>query len=121
MSCIESRRPCLRYYPVVICKWLIIIPAPAPTNVRYAPNSDQILRRSEKTLSAKSRQMHCSKQHLYSITSVALVSSAGGTSRPSAFAVLRLITNSNLVGNSIGRSLGFSPFKILSTNVAARR
>src|SRR5207245_11130642 len=40
---------------------------------------------------------------------------------PSALAVLRLITNSNLVGCSIGRSAGLAPFRILSTWVAARR
>ena len=34
---------------------------------------------------------------LYSITSSAATSRPGGTLRPSAFAVLRLITNSNLV------------------------
>jgi hypothetical protein len=34
----------------------------------------------------------------YSITSSARASSVGGTSRPSVFAVLRLITSSNLVG-----------------------
>jgi hypothetical protein len=34
----------------------------------------------------------------YSITSSALVSKVGGTFRPSALAVRRLITNSNLVG-----------------------
>src|SRR5262249_60501601 len=51
----------------------------------------------------------------HSITSSARASSVGGTSRPSAFAVLRLITNSILVGNSTGRSPGLVPFKILST------
>ena len=39
--------------------------------------------------------MRCSKKHRYSITSSARVSSEGGTARPSAFAVLRLITNSS--------------------------
>src|SRR5262249_24612332 len=34
---------------------------------------------------------------------------------PSACAVLRLTTSSNLVGCSIGKSAGFAPFKILST------
>jgi hypothetical protein len=34
----------------------------------------------------------------YSITSSATARSDGGTSRPSAFAVLRLMTKSNLVG-----------------------
>jgi hypothetical protein len=37
-------------------------------------------------------------QHLYSMTSSARMSSDGGTVRPSAFAVLRLILSSNLVG-----------------------
>jgi hypothetical protein len=36
---------------------------------------------------------------VYSITSSAVASSVGGTSRLSVLAVLRLITNSNLVGN----------------------
>ena len=35
-----------------------------------------------------------------------------GTSRPSAFAVLRLITNSNLVGRNTGKSAGFSPLRM---------
>ena len=37
-----------------------------------------------------------------------------------ALAVLLLITNSNVVGCSTGRSPGFAPFKILSTYAAAR-
>ena len=43
----------------------------------------------------------------YSITSSARASSVGGTSRPSALAVLRLITSSNLVGCITGRSARF--------------
>ena len=39
----------------------------------------------------------------------------GGTVRPSAFAVLRLTTRSNLVGCSTGMSPGFAPRRILST------
>src|SRR5205823_7811653 len=42
----------------------------------------------------------------HSITSSARASSDGGTVSPSAFAVLRLITSSSLVGNSNGISLG---------------
>jgi hypothetical protein len=38
----------------------------------------------------------------YSITSSAVASSEGGMVMPSAWAVLRLITSSNLVGCSIG-------------------
>jgi len=49
------------------------------------------------TISAISGLMHRSKQHLYSITSSAAADMPSGTSRPSAFAVFKLITNSNLV------------------------
>jgi hypothetical protein len=48
----------------------------------------------------------------HSITSSARASSDGGTSRPRTLAVLRLMTNSNVVGNWTGRSAGFAPFKI---------
>src|SRR5215472_1336249 len=46
---------------------------------------------------------------LHSITSSARASSVCGTVRPSAFAVLRLMTSSYLVGACTGRSAGFSP------------
>ena len=39
----------------------------------------------------------------------------GGMSRPSALAVLRLITSSYLVGACTGRSAGFSPLRMRST------
>src|SRR5262245_17838284 len=58
---------------------------------------------------------------VHSITSSARESNVGGTSRPSAFAVVRFTTRSNLVGCSTGRSPGFAPRRILSTNSAARR
>src|SRR5262249_8798691 len=45
----------------------------------------------------------------YSITSSTLASSCGGTSRPSALAVCRLMTNSNFVDCSTGRSAGLAP------------
>src|SRR5262249_17591734 len=48
----------------------------------------------------------------HSITSSARASSVAGTSRPSALAVVRLITRSNLVGCSTGMSAGFAPRKI---------
>src|SRR5262249_54730394 len=51
----------------------------------------------------------------YSITWSARSSSDGGMVRPSAFAVLRLMTSSNLVGCCIGRSDGLAPLRILST------
>ena len=84
-------------------------------DVRYAPNSDQILRRSEMTRCAISRLMRRSKWHSYSITSSARVSSEGGTVRPSALAVLRLMASSNLVGCVTGRSAGLAPPRMRPT------
>jgi hypothetical protein len=62
--------------------------------------------------SIKSRLMHRSKQHLYSITSSARVSMVAGMSMRSDFAVLRLIMRWNFVGSITGNSDGFSPFTI---------
>src|SRR5262249_32806138 len=55
------------------------------------------------------------------ITSSARASTEGGIVRPRVLAVLRLMTSSNLVGCSTGRSAGLAPFRILSTKVATRR
>ena len=57
----------------------------------------------------------CSKLRNYSITSSASNCIETGTSMPRALAVFMLMTSSNLVGNMIGRSVGFSP---LSTRPA---
>src|SRR5262249_48239558 len=51
----------------------------------------------------------------HSITSSASASSFSGIVTPSALAIVRLMTKSNLVGCSIGRSDGFAPRMILST------
>ena len=51
--------------------------------------------------------------HLISL--FARASTSGGIVRPICFAVFRLITNSNFVGCSTGRSAGLAPFSILST------
>src|SRR6185503_17301119 len=51
----------------------------------------------------------------HSITSSARASSVGGTVRPSAFAVLRLMISSYFVGACTGRSAGFSPLRMRST------
>ena len=45
----------------------------------------------------------------YRMTLSALASSDGGIVRPRVLAVLRLSTNSNFVGCSMGRSPGFAP------------
>jgi hypothetical protein len=58
----------------------------------------------------------CSKlSSLYSMTSSARASTAGGIVRPRALAVLRLITKSYLVGACTGMSAGFSPLRMRST------
>ena len=49
----------------------------------------------------------------HSITSSARASRVGGTSRPSALAVFKLITSSNFVGRITGKSVGLIPCKIL--------
>jgi hypothetical protein len=54
-------------------------------------------------------------QHSYSITSSARASTDCGMVKPSALAVLRLITVSYLVADCTGRSAGFSPLRTRST------
>src|SRR6516164_5141420 len=58
---------------------------------------------------------------LHSITSSARASNVGGMVKSSALAAVRLISSSNLVGNSIGKSPGLAPLRILSTKLAVRR
>src|SRR5215472_4482921 len=57
----------------------------------------------------------------HSITSSARASSDGGTVMPSALAVLRLMTSSNLAGCSTGKSPGFSPLRMRPTYTPACR
>jgi hypothetical protein len=78
-------------------------------------DSDLSRHRSELTRCANNGLMHRSKMYLYSITSSAATSKVCGITRPSALAVLRLITNSNLVGCKTGRSAGFSPLRMRPT------
>ncbi len=54
------------------------------------------------------------------ITSVAWKRRDGGMVRPRAWAVFRLMTKSNVVGCSMGRSAGLAPLRILSTYAARR-
>src|SRR6266481_3211968 len=58
---------------------------------------------------------------IQSITSSARTRNDTGIVKPSALAVTRLMTSSNLVGCSTGRSPGLIPRRILSTYSAARR
>ena len=78
--------------------------------VRFTPNSGHVQYISPCLLCANSGH-----RAVQSITWSARASSAGGTVRLSALAVLRLIASSYLVGACTGRSAGFSPLRIRST------
>ena len=56
-----------------------------------------------------------SRPSSYLITLSALTSTFGGIVTPICLAVFRLITNSNFLGCSTGRSAGLAPLRILST------
>src|ERR1700731_4908683 len=67
-------------------------------------------------------QTHAVQQRAcYSMTSSARRRNDSGILSPSALAVVRLRTKSNLVGCSTGISAGLAPRRILSTSSAARR
>jgi len=66
--------------------------------------------RPRRSRAAKQRDELATAAH--SITSSAMASSPGAKLRPNALAVLRLITNSNLIDWMTGRSAGFSPLTI---------
>src|SRR5262249_38702814 len=61
-------------------------------------------------LSAKGQK--ATSAPLHSITSSARNRNDSGIAIPSAFAVLRLTTNSNWVGCKTGRSIGLSPLRM---------
>jgi hypothetical protein len=59
--------------------------------------------------------VHRSKLSFYSIHSVAVANSVRGIVSPIAFAVLRLMTNSNVLGLWTGKSAGLAPLRICPT------
>jgi hypothetical protein len=79
------------------------------------PIPTELMRHNKTSRGAMTGLMHCSKEHRHSIVSSARSRSEVGIVMPSALAVLRLITNSNLVGCITGRSAGLSPLRILPT------
>src|SRR5262249_21741599 len=70
---------------------------------------DSITRRGNRRHAAEERDERAAP---HSITSSARAISDGGTSRPSALAVCRLMTNSNFVDCRTGRSAGLAPLRI---------
>jgi hypothetical protein len=69
------------------------------------PESGQVGKHRAKSAERQEPTFAPQQGNRYSITSSARASSVGGTSRPSAFAALRLRTNSNFVGCKTGGDL----------------
>ena len=90
---------------------------PVPKRLRAWPVCAAAAHRSaERQCQVSAKSGH----RAYSITSSAVASSDCGMVRPISFAVLRLITSSNLVGACTGMSAGFSPLRMRLTYPAAR-
>src|SRR5205814_267880 len=79
--------------------------------VRFIPGSGHQAPVLGCPLSANRVTSHCGKNR-YSITSSARATNCGGKARASVLAVLRLTTNSNLVGCSSGSSAALAPRRI---------
>src|SRR6516165_3667940 len=77
--------------------------------------------RRERPRGCRAAKQRDERATLHSITSSAIASRDGGTSRPSVLAVLKLMTSSYFVGACTGRSAGYSPLRMRSTYPAARR
>src|SRR5215510_10844834 len=102
-------------------------------DVRFTPNSDRKSGHQQTLMSALPPKADmCSATGdvcygpiadiaTYSITSSARLSSDSGTARPSILAVLRLNTNSNFVGRSIGSAAGSAPRATLPARTPTSR
>ena len=112
----------LRASELVTLRWDDIDLTTGRLHVRRAKSGDAsvhpISARESRALRKLLREAAPSPDELaspHSITSSARATNAGEMLRPSALAVLRLITNSNFVGSSTGRSPGFSPLSMRAT------
>ena len=85
--------------------------------VAYSSDPPRLLplggKRSGEEVARQTADKHPAGDHW--MTSSARDKSDGGIVSPRALAVLRLMTNSNFVGCSIGRLAGLAPLRILST------
>ncbi len=102
------RYECLKW--VDTCPWHPGFPPSAVRSLNGPSSTLPRFRADGRDVPIPCRELRCSTE-CYSITSSARARSVGGTSRPSAFATIRLTTRSNLVGCSTGRSAGFAPAK----------
>ena len=78
-----------------------------------APHALGLLRaRRERPRRRRAAEQRDELAPVHSITSSARASSVGGTVRPSILAVWALMTSSNLVDCTTGRSAGFAPLRM---------
>src|SRR5262249_20011547 len=81
-----------------------------------APHAIALLRaRHERPGRCRAAEQRNERAPPHSITSLARSRIDVGNTIPNLFAVLRLTTSSNFVGNSAGTSLGFAPRNTLAT------
>src|SRR5262249_43886450 len=79
------------------------------------PHTLRLLRARRERPRGRAAEEHDEVAAVHSMTSAARRRNDSGIARPSALAVVRLITRSYLVGCSTGRSPGFAPSRILWT------
>src|SRR5262249_31799424 len=88
----------------------------APHEQADFPHPLGLLRaRRERPGSRRAAEQRYERAALHSITSSACCRNGSGIVSPRAFAVLRLITSSNLLDNCTGSSPGLAPFRMRST------
>jgi hypothetical protein len=90
-------------------------------DVRFTPDATNAAQQRNDAMCQKPPRAIAARQTIYSITSSARASSVGGTSRPSALAVPRLMTSSNRVARSTGTSAGLAPLRIRPARMPTRR
>ena len=93
-------------------------PSARPGHRPRAPRGRQYMPSAASSGTDGGRASRRRQRRRYSMTRSARASIAGGSLTPMALAVFALTTNSTDVGNSTGRSPGFAPRRILSTNPA---
>ena len=96
--------------------WIVLSDALQHTNAPYTVRLLSASRERPRRRAAEQRdELPPLHPRAHSITSSARASNVGGKARPSALAVLRLMTNSYLVGACTGMPAGVSPLRMRST------
>ena len=92
-----------------------LVPVAAPESPPARAGVTPGRTRAPRPRTRAARTLRVGRARAHSMTSSARTRKDCGIVSPSALAVLRLMTNSNFVGCSMGSSAGFAPFRILST------